>query len=96
VGAPAIVADAQHFDLVRAAVDGFLESNWSHGSHVPKRAMILVTRPQRASEASYESCTAVGRPGQFVPFVVEKKMTPTERAQPIHVSSTVFPQASVA
>lgn len=57
-----------------------------------KRAMILVSRQQRASEASYERCTAGMRPGEFAPCDAKKKSALTVRAQPIHVSSTGFPQ----
>lgn len=57
-----------------------------------KRAMILVSRRQRASEASYERCTAGRRPGEFAPCDAKKKSALTVRAQPIHVSSTGFPQ----
>ena len=58
----------------------------------PKRAMILVSQRQRASEAPYERCTATGRPRQFVQRDAKKKLALTARAQPIHVSSTGFPQ----
>ena len=57
-----------------------------------KRAMILVSRRQRASEAPYERCTARRRPHQFVQRDAKKKSALTVRAQPIHVSSTGFPQ----
>lgn len=54
--------------------------------------MILVSRRQRASEASYERCTAGRRPGEFAPCDAKKKSALTVRAQPIHVSCTGFPQ----
>jgi hypothetical protein len=56
--------------------------------------MILVTRRARASEAPYETCTARGRPTEFVPIDVKKKFALTRRAQLFHVSCTGFPQAA--
>jgi hypothetical protein len=55
LGAPPVVADREHFDDVRAAVDDFLEANNFHGG------WILTIAAAYTSEAACEAAPGLNR-----------------------------------